>query len=55
MCHLAEGILSQGKARRVRILDEYVSDEQRSPGAKAPGQMVQLFIYRALRVVGIIS
>ena len=48
MCYLTEGILAQGKARRARILEEYVSDEQRSPGAKAPGQMVQLFIYRAL-------
>ena len=37
--YLAVGILTQGKARRASILDGDVSDEQRSHGSKAPGQM----------------
>ena len=36
---VAVGMLTQGKARRARILDEDVSDEQRRPGAKAPGHI----------------
>ena len=49
MVNLAEGILAQGPlprgtsgwrhriARRASMLEKYVSDEQRSPGSKAPG------------------
>lgn len=44
MACFTEGILAQGKARRASILDEYVGDEQRSLGAKAPGKIGQLLL-----------
>ena len=36
---VAVGMLTHAKARRVRILDEDVRDEQRRHGTKAPGHI----------------
>ena len=47
MCHLAEGILAYSKTR-ASILEEYVSDEQRSYGPKATGQIDTDISLRAL-------
>jgi hypothetical protein len=42
LVNFAEVILAWDEARRVSILDEYVIEEQRSPGAKAPGKIDQV-------------